>query len=187
MLDEALFWYNHSLFAGGEHGPFLDLISFRKHLNKFFRVGSAVGDGDRYDSTHWYFKVGRGRDGIMDSIEMGHQPSFDTHCTMFSLYYELYLSEYRRRFRLQELVACRSQLDYIGNLIKIYSALALALRDSDIVDHIYSFKPWKKHGEYLSDGECSYSDRAMANVGMLRELAKKKRRGDKIYDLFKHV
>lgn len=176
-MDSHRFWDNYRLFAGGEGQVFLDNIPFRKYLNKYFKVGRA-SLAECVD-THWIFIPDDGP--IYDSIEEGHQPPLDFHCTMFSFYHELLASSYQESLGLKGLVVATTHKKYISNLIEVYSALANAFRDKDLVNYIHKYRPWKNCKNYLTDGD--YSGRAEENIEMLKYLKREAGRGPPI-DLF---
>lgn len=175
MDEEDIFWDNYFYFAGGPNRTLLNCVPFRRHLNEFFGVGETKV---RVDCTHWVF-IHEGY--TYDSVEDGHQPGgLDMHCTMFSFYYELFFSRYKREFNLKGLRVVRNYLDYIENLIDIYLAIAKAFENEDIIAWVHSYEPWAEHGTYLTDSD--YAGKARVNIRILRKL-KRSARG-RVRELF---
>lgn len=127
------------VFTGKDGGPFFNNITFRRHLNKYFKVGRSLVVDRGLPTCHWMFKLNNNT--IIDSIEDGVQPENDYHCTLFSLYTELNLF---RPGSLGELIIIRTDEDYIQNLIVLYDMLLYIFQDEHIKDKILSFKSWKQ-------------------------------------------
>lgn len=145
-FNEETFEENFLNITGdGGNLVFLDAFEFRRYVNTFYRTGVTYPlDEDSY-STHWVFKP-KGGD-IMDSYADGSQPSFDIHCTMFSLYNELWFNRdnARRRLRLGLgglRMRVTSHLHYLDNLIEIYSGIAKFFSRPVVKRHMYKFSDW---------------------------------------------
>lgn len=164
MSEACTFWSNSEFFIGRLHSPFFNLLQFRHHLSSFLNVGTPVV---KKNPTHWVFKSA---DGVVyDSYRLTHQPWFDVHCTIFSLYYEFFLSPvYRDLFQLQPLVAVTSQFHYIQNLIQLYTLLLRIFNHGPLVSHIYTYRPWRKYGSYIRDDD--YISKVLYNISFLNRL-----------------
>lgn len=167
MRDECLFYTNFEYFAGNGNLTFLDNLPFRSYLNRFFRSGKTHLLKP-CDSVHWVFTH---ECKIYDSVASGHQPAeIDFHCSMYSFYYELYFSRYKRLFKMSMLRKATTHGIYIDNLIKIYAVLSKAFRNSEIVSYVYKYKFWKECGEFLVNDRIP--EKAEQNVEILKRLKK---------------
>lgn len=158
-----MFWSNAQFFTGRLHSPFFNLMQFRHHLSSFLKVGEPIV---KTNPTHWVFKSNDG--SLYDSYRLNHQPGFDVHCTLFSLYYEFFLSPYRGLFQLMPLVEVTSQFHYIQNLIQLYTLLLRIFNHDPLLSHIYIFKPWRKYGSYIHDDD--YISKVLYNISYLNRL-----------------
>jgi hypothetical protein len=163
MKDECLFYTNFEYFAGNGRLVFLDSLKFRTYLNRFFKCG-VTHLLEPCDSVHWVF-THEGK--VYDSVAEEHQPAeIDFHCSMYSFYYELYFSRYKRVLGMSLLRKATSHRIYINNLIKIYTVLSRAFRHPEIVSYIYKYKFWKECGMFITNDRLP--ERAEQNVEILK-------------------
>lgn len=161
------FYERYREFAGSvQHRlTFLDNIPFRKWLDKQLDVGTTLNNhGEAAYTIHWSFRTARGE--VIDSYRNKSQPAFDMHCTMYSLYNQLYHTQYQKAWQLKPLILkVKYQVDYVNNLIKLYEALIKFTSDNTVVALLHSYPSWQENNQWVTDGK--YADMARANIAML--------------------
>jgi len=146
MVFSSKFYGVQREFVGdGSRVIFFNAEDFRVYLNAFFNVGDTTSS-ENSGFVHWVFTSDDGT--VCDSIADGHQPVRDTHCTIFSLFYEV--REYRGGFLtpmsdLETLANSEVQgsREHCVNLIALYTMLEVLFRYSPFTDYVEDFKPWR--------------------------------------------
>lgn len=173
-------------FVGAEGNNELMLFNvfeFREHLNDFFKSGeTTLADNPRY--VHWVFyqthsPTGKKLDNMKYycSVDNQHQDgSIDMHCTIYSLYYEVYCSKYRKKFlNGEKLEKISTTLTKYRNLRVLYNMLERLMRDKDFISYCYTFgaPTWQKaqRADYLRR-PISYANLAKLNANELSRKIK---------------
>lgn len=148
---DPVFYYRQKQFTGGGGNVLFDAVDFRRYLNRFFTAGTtSLTDND---DIHWVFTTSQGCG--FNSCHLGHQPywlapTWDSHCTIFSLYYEVRLSPLRLpvgNLKWLDLEAF-DECQYLDNIIVLYEMLVMLFSYQPFITYIEAFHPWSGYGHW---------------------------------------
>lgn len=149
------FYQRQKQFTGDEEQGLVlfDAMEFRTYLNSFFCAGTTRLKNPEGD-VHWVFDT-PGKCYTLNSCAMYQQPywlppTWDSHCTIFSLYYEVKLSPLclpvgnLKSLDLKNFDECQ----YVDNIIILYEMLYMLFTFQPFISYANAFPPWISFGNW---------------------------------------